>query len=201
VSDSARWTEIVAAVSERHGGLDIAHLNAGVTTLPPGPDDVGLLPLFDLATLSDEAYRRIIGVNIDGVVFGARAVLPALEARGGGAIVATASAAGLIAFVPDPIYALTKHAVVGLVRTLAPWLQMRKVTINAICPGVVETNLLGPDTADRARSIGVPVIPPSEIADAVVQAVTSGDTGGLWVCLADQKPQKYEFKEISGLGL
>ena len=60
-----------------------------------------------------------MGANVDGVVYGMRAVLPLLAERGGGSIVATASLAGVIAFSNDPIYALTKHAVVGLVRSAA----------------------------------------------------------------------------------
>lgn len=201
VGDPARWGEVVAEVTARHGGIDIAYLNAGIPTHPPTPNDPGLMAAFDMATLSDAAYRRIMSVNVDGVVFGARAVLPAMAARGGGAIVATASVAGLIAFAPDPIYTLTKHAVVGFVRSLAPLLAPQKITVNAICPGVVDTNILGPGTAQRARDAGIPVIPPAQIADAVVNAVTSGETGGLWVCLAEGEPWRYEFRPIEGIGL
>src|ERR671934_1503755 len=91
----------------------------------------------DITQLTEAQYRRIMGPNVDGVVFGARAVVPAIAARGGGAIVATASLAGLIAFAPDPIYTLTKHAVVGFVRSLAQPLESRGITINAVCPGIV----------------------------------------------------------------
>ena len=153
VSDPAAWTEAVAEISDLRGGLDIACLNAGIATQPPSDDDQ-ILTAFDITELSDEAYRRILGVNLDGVVFGARAVAPAIAARGGGAIVATASVAGLIGFPPDPIYTATKHAVVGLVRSLAPPLAARRIDIHAICPGIVDTNILGPGVAARARERG-----------------------------------------------
>ena len=99
VGRSDQWPGIVDAVTARFGGIDLAHLNAGVMTGEA-----------DITALTDEAYRRIMSVNVDGVVYGARALVPALAARGGGAIVATASLAGLIGFSPDPIYCLTKHA-------------------------------------------------------------------------------------------
>ena len=109
VGRSDEWPGIVDAVTARFGGIDLAHLNAGVMTGEA-----------DITALTDETYRRIMSVNVDGVVFGVRALVPALAARGGGAIVATASLAGLIGFSPDPIYCLTKHAVVGLVRSVGP---------------------------------------------------------------------------------
>ena len=93
--------------------------------------------------VTDQIYRRAVGANVDGVVFGIRALVPALSDRGGGAIVATASLAGLIGFSPDPIYCLTKHAVVGLVRSLVPQLAERRITINAVCPSIVDTPMVG----------------------------------------------------------
>src|SRR6478752_7415890 len=83
VREPADSEAAVAVAVERFGGLDLVHLNAGISTgTSPGPD-------FDL-----EQYRRAISINLDGVVFGLQAALPALRARGGGAIVATASMAG-----------------------------------------------------------------------------------------------------------
>ncbi len=73
------------------GGVDIAYLNAGVTT---GEEDI--------TKVTDEQYRRIMSVNVDGIVFGTRAVVPELVARGGGAVVATSSLAGIVAFAGRP---------------------------------------------------------------------------------------------------
>lgn len=197
VADAARWDEVVSSITAKHGGLDIAYLNAGITTYPA---DEGGLAGFDIATMDLERYRRIMGVNLDGVVLGARAVVPALVARGGGAIVATASVAGLIGFSPDPIYTATKHAVVGLVRALAATLSGRNITINAICPGGVETNILGPHMKEAAEQGRMVLMPPSQIADAVFQAVTSGETGRAYVCLTGRDHQFYEFAPVEGLG-
>ena len=199
VGDPDNWTRVVSEVVEKSGGLDIAYLNAGLTLLSPGGDLTGTGP--DIAELSEADYRRIMSVNVDGVVYGARAVTPALEARGGGAIVATASVAGLFGFAPDPIYTLTKHAVIGLVRGLAPSLEPRGITINAICPGGVETNIMGPGMAEAARKTGVPLMQPAQIADAVVEAISSGKTGRAYVCVLGRGHEEYVFNPITGLGL
>ena len=99
---------LVAAAVERFGGLDLVHLNAGIATgMSLGAD-------FDL-----ERYRRAMAINLDGVVFGVHAALPALIERGGGTIIATASLAGLTPVALDPVYATNKAAVVALVRSLA----------------------------------------------------------------------------------
>jgi len=197
VSSAAAWDAVVKTITAKHGGIDIAYLNAGITTYPA---DEGGLAALDIATLDLDSYRRIIGVNLDGVVLGARAVVPAMVARGGGSIVATASVAGLIGFAPDPIYTATKHAVVGLVRALGPTLKGRDITINAICPGGVETNILGPRMKEAAQQGRLQLMPPSQIADAVVTAVESGETGRAYVCLHDREHQIYQFAPVEGLG-
>ena len=197
VGDASAWAETVNGVTSRHGGLDIAYLNAGIPTYPATEE--GIIEV-DVATFSDEAYRRILGVNVDGVAFGVRAVVPALEARGGGAIVATASAAGLMGWAPDPIYTLTKHAVVGFVRALASQLSARNITINAICPGGVNTPILGPSSGDQLKQRGVRLMDPSQIADALVRVITSGKTGEAWVCMLEQDHQVHRFARIDGLG-
>ena len=82
VSRPDDWVAVVESVRSL-GGVDVVYLNAGVTTLEG-----------DITALTDDQYRRILAVNVDGVVFGARALVPELVARGGGALVATASLAG-----------------------------------------------------------------------------------------------------------
>ncbi len=85
-----------------------------------------------------------MGINLDGVVFGAQALLGPMRARGGGAMVATASLAGLAAVPMDPIYAANKHAVVGLTRSLGPVLALDGIRFNAVCPGFSESNIVAP---------------------------------------------------------
>ena len=187
VADAGGWATTVAEIEDTEGGLDIAYLNAGVTTGNP-----------DIATLGDAQYRRIMGANVDGVVFGMRATVPAIERRGGGAIVATASLAGIIAFAGDPIYTLTKHAVVGLVRSLAPQLQTKGITVNSVNPGIVDTPLVGSEGRQRLEAAGFPLIPPSEIASAVMRAIVEGGTGQCWVCQPGRDPEPYVFGEAPG---
>lgn len=187
VADPAAWARVVTEVEEAFGRLDVAFLNAGVTTGEA-----------DITRLTDDQYRRITGANMDGVVFGVRAVVPLMEAAGGGAIVATSSLAGLIAFSPDPVYTLTKHAVVGLVRALAPQLAERSITVNAICPSLVDTPLLGSDAVAGLEAAGFPLIDPAAIADAVIGRVLGSETGEAWVCQAGLEPVSYRFAGVPG---
>ena len=190
VADAAAWDAFVADVVATEGSLDVIHLNAGVTTQNG-----------DLLSLTEEQYRRIMGANVDGVVYGARAAARAMKAQGGGAIVATASVAGLIGFSPDPIYTLTKHAVVGLVRALAQPLEPMGISINAVNPGIVETPLVGEEAAKFLREANIPMMEPSQIADAVVSAVRSGRSGECWVCTKSGGNAPHTFAEVTGIGI
>ena len=155
VSDLEANRAAVAFATERAGGLDLAYLNAGVAGGPGLGDD------FDLA-----AYRRAMGINLDGVVFGTHAVLPALRERGGGAIVATASLAGLMGMPLDPVYTANKHAVVGLARALGPALAPEGIRFNAICPGFAESALTAP-IRERLVAAGFEIITAEAVADGV----------------------------------
>ncbi|MEU8135487.1 SDR family NAD(P)-dependent oxidoreductase [Streptodolium elevatio] len=186
VTSPADWTRLVENVTKVFGGIDIGFLNAGVDTGGAG-----------IGSLSDAQYRRIMAINVDGVVFGARALLPALEARGGGRLVATSSLAGLVAFPRDPVYTATKHAVIGLVRALAPDLAERGVTINAVCPGLTDTPLLGGAKA-YLEDQGMPLIRAEDIAAAVLGCLTSAETGQAWVVQAGREPLPYKFRGVPG---
>jgi NAD(P)-dependent dehydrogenase (short-subunit alcohol dehydrogenase family) len=200
VGDPEAWQETIHGIEAQHGALHLVHLNAGITTYK-AEASAELRSGFDLSEMPLDNYRRIMGANVDGVILGARACIPLIAASGGGAVVATASAAGAIAFPPDPIYTATKHAVVGFVRSMAPWLQAQGIGCHAIMPGVVDTGLLAEGMADQARTLGIPVIAPEEIAEAVVGAVRSPESGGLWVCLANRPAFRYAFNPIDGLGV
>ena len=155
----------VAFAVERCGGLDLVHLNAGIAS------GCGVDGDFDLAL-----YRRAMGVNLDGVVFGTHAALPALRDRGGGAIVATSSLAGLTGTPYDALYAANKHAVVGLTRSLGPLLAEQGIRFNAICPGFSETAIIEP-LREMIAASGVEIIAPEAVAAAVVE-LFAGDAGG-----------------------
>lgn len=197
VSDRDAWTHVVSGVVEARGGLDLVHLNAGVTTYPAAG---GGFPAFDIAAMPTDAYRRVTGANIDGVVFGVGATVQALENAGGGAIVVTASVAGLATWEVDPVYTMTKHAVVGLVRGLAPLLAERGITLNAICPAAVATGIFGPEADEFVREADLRLMPPAQVADAVIEAVTGGETGQCWVCYDGRDPILYEPAPLPRLG-
>jgi NAD(P)-dependent dehydrogenase (short-subunit alcohol dehydrogenase family) len=186
VSLSDSWPAVAAAAAEM-GGADVALLNAGVTT---GQQDI--------AALSDDQYRRIMGVNVDGVVYGVRALVPQMAANGGGAVVATASLAGLIAFPGDPVYTLTKHAVVGFVRALAPWLSEQHITVNAVCPSLVDTPLIDGEIRDVLADAGFPLISPESVADAVEFCVLGEATGQAVFVQLGWPPTAYRFGHPPG---
>ena len=196
VSDRDAWRSVVQGIVAAHGGLDLVHLNAGVTTYPAAG---GGFPAVDIAAMPADAYRRVMSANVDGVVFGVSATLKALESRGGGAIVVTASVAGLGTWEVDPLYTMTKHAVVGLVRALAPSLAQRGITLNAICPAAVDTKIFGPEAEDFVREAGLRLMPPSQVADAVIEAVAGGETGQSWVCYDGHDPKLYIPAPLPGL--
>lgn len=187
VAEPAEWASAVGAITDELGGVDLAYLNAGVAT------GSGVLEEVD-----DVMYRRIMRANVDGVFYGARAVVPAMERRGGGAIVATASIAGLIAYEPDPVYAMTKHAVVGLVRALAPQLARKHITINAVCPGIVDTPLIGGEARRLIESAGFPLIDPDAVAAVVLEALDGEETGQALVVQVGLPGAAYRFRGVPG---
>src|SRR6476661_8062164 len=169
------------------GGVDIAYLNAGIAIGQP-----------DITALTDDVYTRIMRVNVDGVVFGTRAAIRSMQRRGGGAIVATSSLAGLIPFPPDPIYDASKHAVVGLIRSAAPTLAAKGITANTVNPGITDTNILTDEAKEFLRAAGFPIMDASQIADAVFGLVTTGVTGQCWVCQPGREPVPYAFRDVPG---
>jgi NAD(P)-dependent dehydrogenase (short-subunit alcohol dehydrogenase family) len=159
-------------------GLRAVYLNAGVYG-HTGP--IEELPL--------EVYQRTIDANIGGVVLGTRACVPALRANGGGAIVVTASIAGVIAFGGNPLYTLTKQAVAGFVAALAPALEPSGITIDAVCPGVVDT----PMTTEALQgadpqALGIPFVGPEVIARTALELATTAGTGRLRVVREGHDP-------------
>lgn len=185
--DPAEVEGAFARCESELGGPDIAYLNAGIA-----------IGIADLTELDDDTYRRIQRVNVDGVVYGVRAAISRMERRGGGALVATSSLAGLIPFPPDPIYDGGKHFVVGLMRSIAPTLAAKGITSNTVNPGITDTNIIGPEVKAFLDDAGFPVMPAAQIAEAVFGLVTSGVTGQCWVCQAGRDPVPYEFRDVPG---
>jgi NAD(P)-dependent dehydrogenase (short-subunit alcohol dehydrogenase family) len=186
VADPQAWPGIIERVEAQLGPLRIAHLNAGVVT---GQRDI--------TELTDEQYRRVMRVNVDGVVFGVRAAARAMRAHGGGQIVATASLAGIVPFGHDPVYTASKHAVVGLVRSLAEQLAEAGVHIAAVCPGIVETPLIGTD-AGVLRDAGFPMLRAEDIAAAVLLALRERKPGACYAIQPGREPIDYQFRGVPG---
>ena len=187
--DVSDYDEVLATTAQAEqiaGGLDAFFLNAGISS------GFAFGPEFDLAK-----YRRAMGINVDGVVFGVQAALPVLQRRGGGSIVCTASMAGVTGTPFDPIYGTNKHAVVGLVRALGPALQPQGITINAFCPGFAETKIIT-DIRDHLTGVGVPIIPVEKAGASVLQILDSGLTGEAWLLQAGRDVMPYKFRGLPG---
>ncbi len=119
----------VQAAKETFGGIDVFFNNAGI-----------LGPVASLLDYPEDAFDRVIDVNVKGVWLGMREVAPAMIERGGGAIVNTSSVAGLGGSSPRLFaYVASKHAVVGMTKSAAITLGPQGIRVNAVCPAVIDT--------------------------------------------------------------
>jgi NAD(P)-dependent dehydrogenase (short-subunit alcohol dehydrogenase family) len=139
VSDAGEVQGLMEDVVEEHGGVDVAFANAGISLEPGVVDPEGGFGAFDRGR-----WDRVLGVNLNGVVFTMQAAAGPMREQRSGRIVVTASTAGLRA---DPLvgysYSATKFAVVGLVRQAALELAPHGVHVNAIAPGPFRTRIGG----------------------------------------------------------
>jgi NAD(P)-dependent dehydrogenase (short-subunit alcohol dehydrogenase family) len=186
VRDPEHSKAAVAAAVERFGGLDIVALNAGIAS------GFGLGDDFDV-----ERYRSVMGVNLDGVVYGVHAAVPALRLRGGGHIIATASMAGLMPMPPDPLYGANKAAVVGLVRALGPALAGDGVLVDAICPAFADTAIISGFKSDL-ESAGMPILAVDDVVDAFIAILDSGKGGECWFVQAGRPSEPFKFNNAPG---
>jgi NAD(P)-dependent dehydrogenase (short-subunit alcohol dehydrogenase family) len=174
----------VDVAEDAFGRLNIVLLNAGVTAGQSGVE-----------TLDLAAYRRIMGVNVDHVVFGLTAAVPALRRAGGGNIVATASLAGLVAMPGDALYTLTKHAVVGYVRAVAPTLAPEGIRVNAVCPGFADTPLIA---RVKPKFADFPLLAPEDVVAAIESILERGEPGECWFVQPGREPAPYAFRGVPG---
>jgi len=167
-ADMAKAAEVEAMVNTAvatYGRLDCAHNNAGVEGA-----------MGTTADYTEADWDRVIRVNLTGVWLCMKYEIPQMLKEGGGAIVNTASGAGLVGVPRMPAYVASKHGVVGLTRTAALEYAKSGVRVNAVCPGVIQTPMVERVTAKRpgmaermaaAEPVGR-MGKPEEIAEAVV---------------------------------
>ena len=130
VADARDVARVFALVNERFGrGCDILVNNAGIAESAP------------LVKTDDELWQRHLGVNLSGTFYCTRAALPAMLARGWGRVINVASIAGKTGAPYIAAYAASKHGVLGLTRAAALEVATKGVTVNAICPGYVDTDM------------------------------------------------------------
>ncbi|MEI2805510.1 SDR family NAD(P)-dependent oxidoreductase [Albidovulum sp.] len=131
VTDPAAVERMVAVAVERSGGLHLLVNNAGIG----GPlEPTGAYPL--------DGWKRVIDVNLNGVFYGHRYAIPAIEASGGGAIVNISSILGSVGYAHAVAYTAAKHGVVGLTKVAAMEYSARGIRVNAIGPAFIDTPLL-----------------------------------------------------------
>jgi 3-hydroxybutyrate dehydrogenase len=174
VADQAAVSAAIATAAARQP-IDILIANAGIVESAP------------FARTDAALFRRMMDVNFMGVVYSIQAALPSMKDRPYGRIVAVASTAGLKGYAYVSAYSAAKHAVVGLVRSLALELAETQVTVNAVCPGFTDTDLVAGSIDNimkktgRSREQAVAelarrnpqgrLVTPGEVADTV-----------LWLC-------------------
>ena len=171
VSIAADVQALVAAAVSEYGRLDCAHNNAGIF----GPTGVMTLD-YDEAT-----FDRVVSVNLKGTFLCMKYEIPAMMAAGGGAIVNTASAAGLVATPGNIGYSASKFGVNGITKTAAVEYGAAGIRVNSICPGFVETPMMSTYLgSDAGRALVRAVEPigrwaqPSEIAEVAVWLCSDG---------------------------
>jgi NAD(P)-dependent dehydrogenase (short-subunit alcohol dehydrogenase family) len=173
VSQAKEVEGLMGAAVATFGRLDCAVNNAGVGGL-----------LIPLETLEEPNWNQVIDVNLKGVWLCMKYEIPHLLASGGGAIVNIASAAGLVGFRYNAVYAASKHGVIGLTKSAALELAKKRIRVNAICPGFVDTPMVQGinDINPKMLENTVNAIPmkrlgkPEEIAEAVLWLCSEGSS-------------------------
>lgn len=142
VGDRQAALAALAALTARVGPIDILVNNAGVAESAP------------LDRTSDEAWDRMLAVNVTGAFALCRALIPPMIQRGFGRVVNVASNAGLTGYAYSSAYCASKHALVGMTRAIAVEIARSEVTINCVCPGWVNTGMADAAVARIAEATG-----------------------------------------------
>jgi NAD(P)-dependent dehydrogenase (short-subunit alcohol dehydrogenase family) len=159
--DVSKEAELVAFIDDTeraHGPIDLFCCNAGIA--------VGR----GLET-PNETWQKIWEVNLMAHVYAARHLVPRMIARGGGYLLHTASAAGLLSQIGSATYAVTKHAVVSLAEWIALTHAHEGIKVSVLCPQAVRTDMIAGNEGDVASVDGI--IEPEQVADAVIAGLAA----------------------------
>jgi NAD(P)-dependent dehydrogenase (short-subunit alcohol dehydrogenase family) len=161
------------------GGLHILHNNAGIGTGAPG-----------FPAVEPARWHLVIEIDLQAVVLGTGLAAPIMEKQGGGVIINTASMAGLYPHRQDAVYGAAKGGVVNFTHSLASWAADKKIRVNCVCPGIVDTPLVRRGI-EQAQKFGMKswapskILQPAEIADAVHMLVRDDSLFG---CTLEVRP-------------
>jgi len=143
IAEQATAEGLIELAMSTYGRLDILCNNAGVMDYMQG-----------VGELSDDIWRRVLSINLDGPMFASRKAIPHMIAQGSGSIINTASTAGISGAAAGAAYTASKHALVGLTRNTAWMYASKGIRCNAICPGGTATNIAETMPADRMDAEG-----------------------------------------------
>ncbi|HET8617941.1 MAG TPA: SDR family oxidoreductase [Acidimicrobiales bacterium] len=190
VTAAAEVEALVAGVEDEVGPIDLFASNAGITS--PGGVEV-----------ADEAWSLAWSVNLMAHVYAARALVPRMLARGGGHLLATASAAGLLTQPGDAPYSVTKHAAVALAEWLAITYGDQGVGVSCLCPMAVDTAMLrgglppGAAPAPTTGAAGAAAVQGVLTAERVATAVVEGLRDGRFLILPHPEVATFEQRRAA----
>ncbi len=165
VTDGPATTAMVAEIDTKHGRIDLFCCNAGIGGGDPDANDAASSP--------DAVWNRAWNVNVMAHVYAARAVIPGMTERGGGYILNTVSAAGLLSQIKGAVYSTTKHAAVGFAESLAITHGGQGIKVSILCPQGVDTAMLRQgDAASQPQNLDG-IMSPDEVADFVVAGLAA----------------------------
>jgi NAD(P)-dependent dehydrogenase (short-subunit alcohol dehydrogenase family) len=193
VTEEADARRMIETATQKFGRLDILYNNAGVGTGIPG---------FPAAPLAQ--WKRVIDIDLTAVILGTWIAAPIMEKNGGGAIINTASMAGLYPHRQDAIYGAAKAGVVNFTHSLAVWASEKKIRVNCVCPGIVDTPMVrrGLEAATKAGMkswMPAKILQPEQIADAVATLIRDESLFGCSLEVRPSGPKIVEPRPAPGI--